>query len=429
MKMIDINLIRENKEKVIENIKRKFQDEKIPLVEEIYNLDKEYREVKLNMDTKRAEKNKLSGEIGALMRDKKIDEANVIKEKVSKMGDEIDALTKKEEELSVVIKEKMMKIPNIVADSVPVGKDDSENVEIKRFGEALVPSYEIPYHADILAKFNALDKDASGRTSGNGFYYLMGDAARLSSAMISYARDFMIEKGFTYCIPPFMIRSDVVTGVMSFAEMDAMMYKIEGEDLYLIGTSEHSMIGKFKDQILKREELPITMTSYSPCFRKEVGAHGIEERGIYRVHQFEKQEMIVLCEPEESEEWYERMWQYTVELFRSLDIPVRQLECCTGDLADLKYKSCDIEAWSPRQQKFFEVGSCSNLTDAQARRLGIHVKSDKGNYYLHTLNNTVLASTRALIALLENNYNEDGSVNIPEALRPYMGGKEKIEVK
>jgi seryl-tRNA synthetase len=429
MKMIDINLIRENKEKVIENIKRKFQDEKIPLVEEIYNLDKEYREVKLNMDTKRAEKNKLSGEIGALMRDKKIDEANVIKEKVSKMGDEIDALTKKEEELSAVIKEKMMKIPNIVADSVPVGKDDSENVEIKRFGEALIPSYEIPYHADILAKFNALDKDASGRTSGNGFYYLMGDAARLSSAMISYARDFMIEKGFTYCIPPFMIRSDVVTGVMSFAEMDAMMYKIEGEDLYLIGTSEHSMIGKFKDQILKREELPITMTSYSPCFRKEVGAHGIEERGIYRVHQFEKQEMIVLCEPEDSEEWYERMWQYTVELFRSLDIPVRQLECCTGDLADLKYKSCDIEAWSPRQQKFFEVGSCSNLTDSQARRLGIRVKSDKGNYYLHTLNNTVLASTRALIALLENNYNEDGSVNIPEALRPYMGGKEKIEVK
>lgn len=429
MKMIDINLIRENKEKVIENIKRKFQDEKIHLVEEIYNLDKEYREVKLNMDTKRAEKNKLSGEIGALMRDKKIDEANVIKEKVSKMGDEIDALTKKEEELSTVIKEKMMKIPNIVADSVPVGKDDSENVEIKRFGEALIPSYEIPYHADILAKFNALDKDASGRTSGNGFYYLMGDAARLSSAMISYARDFMIEKGFTYCIPPFMIRSDVVTGVMSFAEMDAMMYKIEGEDLYLIGTSEHSMIGKFKDQILKREELPITMTSYSPCFRKEVGAHGIEERGIYRVHQFEKQEMIVLCEPEDSEEWYERMWQYTVELFRSLDIPVRQLECCTGDLADLKYKSCDIEAWSPRQQKFFEVGSCSNLTDAQARRLGIRVKSDKGNYYLHTLNNTVLASTRALIALLENNYNEDGSVNIPEALRPYMGGKEKIEVK
>lgn len=425
--MIDINLIRENKEKVIENIKKKFQDEKIPLVEEIYNLDKEYREVKLGMDTKRAEKNKLSGEIGALMRDKKQDEANVIKGKVSKMGEEIDALTKREEELSVIIKEKMMKIPNIVADDVPVGKDDTENVELKRFGDAVVPDYEIPYHADILARFNALDKDASGRTSGNGFYYLMGDAARLSSAMLSYARDFMIEKGFTYCIPPFMIRSDVVTGVMSFKEMDAMMYKIEGEDLYLIGTSEHSMIGKFKDQILKKEELPITMTSYSPCFRKEVGAHGIEERGIYRVHQFEKQEMIVLCEPEDSEEWYEKMWQFTVELFRSLDIPVRQLECCTGDLADLKYKSCDIEAWSPRQQKFFEVGSCSNLTDAQARRLGIRVKSEKGNYYLHTLNNTVLASTRALIALLENNYNEDGSVNIPKVLRPYMGGKEKIE--
>lgn len=425
--MIDINLIRENKEKVIENIKKKFQDEKIPLVEEIYNLDKEYREVKLGMDTKRAEKNKLSGEIGALMRDKKIDEANEIKEKVSKMGEEIDALTKREEELSVIIKEKMMKIPNIVADDVPVGKDDTENVELKRFGDAVVPDYEIPYHADILARFNALDKDASGRTSGNGFYYLMGDAARLSSAMLSYARDFMIEKGFTYCIPPFMIRSDVVTGVMSFKEMDAMMYKIEGEDLYLIGTSEHSMIGKFKDQILKKEELPITMTSYSPCFRKEVGAHGIEERGIYRVHQFEKQEMIVLCEPEDSEKWYEKMWQFTVELFRSLDIPVRQLECCTGDLADLKYKSCDIEAWSPRQQKFFEVGSCSNLTDAQARRLGIRVKSEKGNYYLHTLNNTVLASTRALIALLENNYNEDGSVNIPKVLRPYMGGKEKIE--
>ncbi len=425
--MIDINLIRENKEKVIENIKRKFQDEKIPLVEEIYNLDKEYREVKLNMDTKRAEKNKLSGEIGALMRDKKIDEANVIKEKVSKMSDEIDTLTKKEEELSVVIKEKMMKIPNIVADDVPIGKDDTENVEIEKFGEPFVPNYEIPYHADILARFNALDKDASGRTSGNGFYYLMGDTARLSSAMLSYARDFMIEKGFIYCIPPFMIRSDVVTGVMSFKEMDAMMYKIEGEDLYLIGTSEHSMIGKFKDQILKQTELPITMTSYSPCFRKEVGAHGIEERGIYRVHQFEKQEMIVLCEPEDSDEWYEKMWKFTVDLFRSLDIPVRQLECCTGDLADLKYKSCDIEAWSPRQQKYFEVGSCSNLTDAQARRLGIRVKSEKGNYYLHTLNNTVLASTRALIALLENNYNEDGSVNIPEVLRPYMGGKKKIE--
>ena len=424
--MIDIKLIRENKNLVKENIKKKFQDEKLGLVDEIYELDKEYRNVKLNMDEKRAYKNKLSGEIGSLMRDKKVDEANTIKSKVSSMNDEIEDLTKREEELSKIIKEKMMVIPNIISDTVPIGKDDSENVELKKFGEPVVPSYEIPYHADILEKFNGLDKDASGRTSGNGFYYLMGDAARLSSAMLSYARDFMIDKGFTYCIPPFMIRSDVVTGVMSFSEMDAMMYKIEGEDLYLIGTSEHSMIGKFKDQIIKPESLPITMTSYSPCFRKEVGAHGIEERGIYRVHQFEKQEMIVLCEPEDSESWYEKMWQYTVELFRNLDIPVRQLECCSGDLADLKYKSCDIEAWSPRQQKYFEVGSCSNLTDAQARRLGIRVKSDKGNYYLHTLNNTVLASTRALIALLENNYNEDGSVNIPVALRPYMGGKEKI---
>jgi len=425
--MIDIKLIREDKNRVIENIKKKFQDEKIPLVEEIYELDVEYRDVKLKMDEARAEKNRLSSEIGILMREKKIDEANEIKQKVNAMGEEIDSLTKREDELSKIIREKMMKIPNIVADSVPVGKDDTENVEVERFGEPIIPGYEILYHADILANFNALDKEASGRTSGNGFYYLMGDAARLSSAMLSYARDFMIDKGFIYCIPPFMIRSDVVTGVMSFAEMDAMMYKIEGEDLYLIGTSEHSMIGKFKDQILKPDVLPITMTSYSPCFRKEVGAHGIEERGIYRVHQFEKQEMIVLCEPEDSEEWYERMWKYTVELFRSLDIPVRQLECCTGDLADLKYKSCDIEAWSPRQQKYFEVGSCSNLTDAQARRLGIRVKSDKGNYYLHTLNNTVLASTRALIALLENNYNEDGSINIPKALQPYMGGKTKIE--
>ena len=425
--MIDIKLIRENKKLVIDNIKKKFQDEKIPLVEEIYTLDVEYRDVKLKMDEARAEKNRLSAEIGNLMRDKKQDEASAVKAKVSAMSEEIESLTKREDELSKIIKEKMMKIPNIVADSVPIGHDDSENVELERFGEAVVPAYEIPYHADILNNFNALDKDASGRTSGNGFYYLMGDAARLSSAMLSYARDFMIDKGFTYCIPPFMIRSDVVTGVMSFAEMDAMMYKIEGEDLYLIGTSEHSMIGKFKDQIIKPESLPITMTSYSPCFRKEVGAHGIEERGIYRVHQFEKQEMIVLCEPEDSEEWYEKMWKYTVELFRSLDIPVRQLECCTGDLADLKYKSCDIEAWSPRQQKYFEVGSCSNLTDAQARRLGIRVKSDKGNYYLHTLNNTVLASTRALIALLENNYQEDGSVLIPEVLQPYMGGKKVIE--
>ena len=427
--MIDINLIRENRDLVKENIKKKFQDEKLPLVDEIYDLDVEYRDTKLKMDQARAEKNKLSAEIGALMRDKKIDEANEVKAKVSTMGEEIEALTTKESELAQTIKEKMMVIPNIVADDVPVGKDDTENVEAERFGEAKVPSYEIPYHADILESFNGLDKEASGRTSGNGFYYLMGDAARLSSAMLAYARDFMIDKGFTYCIPPFMIRSDVVTGVMSFAEMDAMMYKIEGEDLYLIGTSEHSMIGKFKDQILKKDELPITMTSYSPCFRKEVGAHGIEERGIYRVHQFEKQEMVVLCEPEDSEEWYEKMWKFTVELFRSLDIPVRKLECCTGDLADLKYKSCDVEAWSPRQQQFFEVGSCSNLTDAQARRLGIRVKSENGNYYLHTLNNTVLASTRALIALLENNYNEDGSVNIPKALQPYMGGKTKIEPK
>ena len=424
--MIDIKLIRENKELVKENIKKKFQDEKLPIVDEIFDLDNEYRNVKLNMDEKRALKNKLSGEIGTLMRDKKLEEANEIKNKVSNMNDEINDLTKKEEELRKIIKEKMMVIPNIIADDVPIGEDDTKNVELKKFGEPIVPDYEIPYHADILEGFNGLDKEASGRTSGNGFYYLMGDAARLSSAMLSYARDFMIDKGFTYCIPPFMIRSDVVTGVMSFSEMDAMMYKIEGEDLYLIGTSEHSMIGKFKDQIIKKECLPITMTSYSPCFRKEVGAHGIEERGIYRVHQFEKQEMIVLCEPTDSDSWYEKMWKFTVELFRSLDIPVRQLECCSGDLADLKYKSCDIEAWSPRQKKYFEVGSCSNLTDAQARRLGIRVKSEKGNYYLHTLNNTVLASTRALIALLENNYNEDGSVDIPVALRPYMGGKEKI---
>ena len=424
--MIDIKLIRENKELVKENIKKKFQDEKLPIVDEIFDLDNEYRNVKLNMDEKRALKNKLSGEIGTLMRDKKFEEANEIKNKVSNMNDEINDLTKKEEELRKIIKEKMMVIPNIIADDVPIGEDDTKNVELKKFGEPIVPDYEIPYHADILEGFNGLDKEASGRTSGNGFYYLMGDAARLSSAMLSYARDFMIDKGFTYCIPPFMIRSDVVTGVMSFSEMDAMMYKIEGEDLYLIGTSEHSMIGKFKDQIIKKECLPITMTSYSPCFRKEVGAHGIEERGIYRVHQFEKQEMIVLCEPTDSDSWYEKMWKFTVELFRSLDIPVRQLECCSGDLADLKYKSCDIEAWSPRQKKYFEVGSCSNLTDAQARRLGIRVKSEKGNYYLHTLNNTVLASTRALIALLENNYNEDGSVDIPVALRPYMGGKEKI---
>ena len=427
--MIDIKLIRENKDLVKENIKKKFQDEKLPLVDEVFEMDIKVREAQTKADSLKAEKNKMSGEIGKLMKDKKIDEANEIKAKIAGMADEITALEATQEELTKEIKNRMMVIPNIIDDSVPIGKDDSENVELKKFGEPVVPEYEIPYHADIISCLKGLDQEASGRTSGNGFYYLMGDIARLSSAMISYARDYMIDKDFIYCIPPFMIRSDVVTGVMSFAEMDAMMYKIEGEDLYLIGTSEHSMIGKFKDQIVKKEELPITMTSYSPCFRKEVGAHGIEERGIYRVHQFEKQEMIVLCEPEQSMEWYEKMWQYTVEIFRNMDIPVRQLECCSGDLADLKVKSCDIEAWSPRQQKYFEVGSCSTLGDAQARRLGIRTKGEKGTYYLHTLNNTVLANTRALIALLENNYNEDGTINIPKVLQPYMGGKTKIEIK
>ena len=424
--MIDIKLIRENKDLVKENIKKKFQDEKLPLVDEVYELDSEYRAARVKADTLRGDKNKISSEIGELMRNKQIDEANKLKEKVSSMQSEIESLELKETELSEKINKIMMVIPNIIDESVPIGKDDKENVEIEKFGEPVIPEYEIPYHADILESKNGLDKEASGRTSGNGFYYLMGDAARLSSAMLSYARDFMIDKGFTYCIPPFMIRSSVVNGVMSFSEMDAMMYKIEGEDLYLIGTSEHSMIGKFKGEMIKEDSLPITMTSYSPCFRKEVGAHGIEERGIYRVHQFEKQEMIVLCRPEESMDWYNKMWSYTVELFRSLDIPVRTLECCSGDLADLKVKSCDIEAWSPRQQKYFEVGSCSTLGDAQARRLGIRVKGENGNYYPHTLNNTVLASTRALIALLENNYNEDGTVTIPKVLRPYMGGKEKI---
>ena len=427
--MIDIKLIRENRELVKENIKKKFQDEKLPLVDEIFELDKRVREVQVKVDGLKADKNRLSGEIGKLMKDGKKEEAEEVKKTIAKDAEEIAALEKEFEELTVVIKEKMMVIPNIIDDTVPIGKDDSENVEVQKFGEPVVPEYEIPYHADILERFNGLDKDASGRTSGNGFYYLMGDPARLTSAMISYARDFMINKGFTYCIPPFMIRSDVVTGVMSFAEMDAMMYKIEGEDLFLIGTSEHSMIGKFKDQILKEDCLPYTLTSYSPCFRKEVGAHGIEERGIYRVHQFEKQEMVVICKPEDSMEWYEKMWQYTVEVFRNLNIPVRQLECCSGDLADLKVKSCDIEAWSPRQQKYFEVGSCSTLGEAQSRRLGIRVKGEKGNYYPHTLNNTVLASTRALIAFMENNMNEDGSVNIPEALRPYMGGMEKMVPK
>ena len=424
--MIDIKLIRENKDLVKENIKKKFQDEKLPLVDEVYNLDTEYRNARVKADTLRGNKNKMSSKIGELMRDKKIDEANKLKNEVSSMQSEIENLESKEVELEEKINKIMMVIPNIIDASVPIGKDDNENIEIEKFGDPVIPTFEIPYHADILESKNGLDKEASGRTSGNGFYYLMGDIARLSSAMLSYARDFMIDKGFTYCIPPFMIRSSVVNGVMSFAEMDAMMYKIEGEDLYLIGTSEHSMIGKFKGELIKENALPITMTSYSPCFRKEVGAHGIEERGIYRVHQFEKQEMIVLCKPEESMDWYNKMWSYTVELFRSLDIPVRTLECCSGDLADLKVKSCDVEAWSPRQQKYFEVGSCSTLGDAQARRLGIRVKGENGNYYPHTLNNTVLASTRALIALIENNYNEDGTITIPKVLRPYMGGKERI---
>ena len=425
--MIDINLIRENKDLVKENIKKKFQDEKLPLVDEVFNLDKEYRECKLKGDTLRGEKNKLSASIGELMRNGKKDEADKVKKEVSSMANEIEELSSKEVELEAKIKEIMMVIPNIIDESVPIGKDDSENVEVEKFGDPVVPKYEVPYHADIILGLNGMDKDAAGRTSGEGFYYLLGDIARLHEAMIAYARDFMIDKGFTYAIPPFMIHSNVVTGVMSFPEMEAMMYKIEGEDLYLIGTSEHSMIGKFKDQLLNKNDLPIRMTSYSPCFRKEGGSHGLEERGLYRVHQFEKQEMIVLCEPEESMKYYEDMWKYTVEVFRNMDIPVRQLECCSGDLADLKVKSCDIEAWSPRQQKYFEVGSCSNLGDAQARRLGIRVKGENGNYFLHTLNNTVLASPRGLIALLENNYNEDGSVNVPKVLWPYMGGKKKIE--
>ena len=424
--MIDINIIRNNKELVKENIRKKYQEHKLPLVDEIISLDERVRKLKIEGDSLRQDRNSISSEIGSLMREKKIEEANLKKEKVVEINNRLVDIEKEEEILSTELKEKMMKIPNIIDESVPIGKDDSENVEIQKYGEPIVPKYDVPYHADIMMTVNGLDKDSSGRTSGNGFYYLMGDIARLSSAMLSYARDYMIEKGFIYCIPPFMIRSDVVTGVMSFEEMGAMMYKIEGEDLYLIGTSEHSMIGKFKGQLVKEDTLPITMTSYSPCFRKEVGAHGIEERGIYRVHQFEKQEMIVICKPEESMDWYNKMWSYTVEIFRNMGIPVRTLECCSGDLADLKVKSCDIEAWSPRQQKYFEVGSCSTLGDAQSRRLGIRVKGDEGNYYPHTLNNTVLANTRALIALLENNYNEDGSITVPEVLRPYMGGKEEI---
>ena len=427
--MIDIKLIRENKELVKENIKKKFQDKKLPIVDEIYDLDIKYRDIKTKADNLKAEKNKLSSEIGFLVREKRMDEVNEIKNKITSMSSDITALENEEIEYENLIKEKMMIIPNIIDNSVPIGEDDTHNVEIKKYGDPVVPDYEIPYNADILERLNGLDKESAGRTSGNGFYYLMGDIARLHSAMLSYARDFMIDKGFTYCVPPFMIRSDVVTGVMSFEEMDAMMYKIEGEDLYLIGTSEHSMIGRFKGQIINEQTLPIALTSYSPCFRKEVGAHGIEERGIYRVHQFEKQEMVVLCKPNDAMNWYEKMWSYTVEFFRSLDVPVRTLECCSGDLADLKVKSCDVEAWSPRQKKYFEVGSCSTLGDAQARRLGIRTKGENSNYFVSTLNNTVLATPRGLIGVIENNYNEDGSINIPVALRPYMGGKERIEVK
>ena len=424
--MIDIKLIRENPDMVKENIRKKFQDHKLELVDKVLELDKKNREVKLNGDELRSSRNTLSSQIGNLMKQGNREEAEKIKAEVNEINNKLVDNEKLEEELAHEIKEIMMKIPNIIDDSVPIGRDDSENVEIQKFGDPFVPDYEIPYHTDIMEKLNGIDLDSARRVAGNGFYYLIGDIARLHSAVISYARDFMINKGFTYCVPPFMIRSDVVTGVMSFEEMDAMMYKIEGEDLYLIGTSEHSMIGKFKGQILPKAELPYTMTSYSPCFRKEKGAHGIEERGVYRIHQFEKQEMIVVCEPEDSYKWYDKMWSYTVELFRSLDIPVRTLECCSGDLADLKAKSCDVEAWSPRQKKYFEVGSCSNLTDAQARRLGIRIKGEKGNYFAHTLNNTVVAPPRMLIAFLENNYNQDGSINIPEILRPYMGGIEKI---
>ena len=425
--MIDIKFLRENPDKVKENIKKKFQDKKLPLVDEVIKLDTKVRELKLEGDNLRKERNSISDEIGVLFREKKIDEANKKKEQVVEINNKLVDIEKKEEELSKELKDKMMVIPNIIADDVPIGEDDSKNVDEKHFGEPTVPNFEIPYHSDIMARFNGLDKDAAGKVSGNGFYYLMGDIARLHSAVLAYARDFMIDKGFTYCIPPYLIHSDAVDGVMSFEEKENMMYKIEGEDLYLIGTSEHSMIAKFKGELLNEKDLPITMTSYSPCFRKEVGAHGIEERGVYRIHQFEKQEMVVLCKPEDSESWYEKMWNYSVELFRTLDIPVRKLVCCSGDLADLKYRSCDIEAWSPRQQKYFEVCSCSNLTDAQARRLGIRYKKENGEKELvHTLNNTVIAPPRMLIAFLENNLNEDGSVRIPEKLRPYMGGKEVI---
>ena len=424
--MIDIKFLRENPDIVKENIKKKFQDHKLPLVDEIIEFDKKNREATLKGDELRNKRNSLSSQIGMLMRDGKKDEAEKIKLQVQEINKELEENEKLESTYSEEVKSRMMKIPNIIADSVPIGEDDTHNVEIEKFGEPVVPDYEIPYHTDIMEKLSGIDLDAARRVAGNGFYYLTGNIARLHSAVLAYARDFMINKGFTYCIPPFMIHGDVVNGVMSFEEMDAMMYKIEGEDLYLIGTSEHSMIGKFKGQILDKKSMPYAMTSYSPCFRKEKGAHGIEERGIYRIHQFEKQEMIVVCEPEDSWNWYDKLWSYTVELFRSMDIPVRTLECCSGDLADLKAKSCDVEAWSPRQKKYFEVGSCSNLTDAQARRLGIRIKGEKGNYYAHTLNNTVVAPPRMLIALLENHYNADGSVDIPEVLWPYMGGTKKL---
>ena len=427
--MLDIKFVRENPDVVKENIRKKFQDQKIPMVDEVIALDQENRNIKQEVESLRANKNKISKQIGALMAQGKKEEAEEVKKEVAASGAKIDELSAREKEVEEKIKTIMMTIPNIIDPSVPVGKDDSENVEIERFGEPVVPDYEVPYHAEIMESFDGLDLDSARKVAGNGFYYLMGDIARIHSAVISYARDFMINKGFTYCVPPFMIRSDVVTGVMSFAEMDAMMYKIEGEDLYLIGTSEHSMIGKFIDTILPEDTLPRTLTSYSPCFRKEKGAHGLEERGVYRIHQFEKQEMIVVCKPEDSKMWFDKLWQNTVELFRTLDIPVRTLECCSGDLADLKVKSIDVEAWSPRQKKYFEVGSCSNLGDAQARRLKIRVNGENGKYFAHTLNNTVVAPPRMLIAFLENNLNADGSVNIPKALQPYMGGIKKIVPK
>ena len=427
--MLDIKFVRENPDVVKENIRKKFQDQKIPMVDEVIALDQENRNIKQEVESLRANKNKISKQIGALMAQGKKEEAEEVKKEVAASGAKIDELSAREKEVEEKIKTIMMTIPNIIDPSVPVGKDDSENVEIERFGEPVVPDYEVPYHAEIMESFDGLDLDSARKVAGNGFYYLMGDIARIHSAVISYARDFMINKGFTYCVPPFMIRSDVVTGVMSFAEMDAMMYKIEGEDLYLIGTSEHSMIGKFIDTILPEDTLPRTLTSYSPCFRKEKGAHGLEERGVYRIHEFEKQEMIVVCKPEDSKMWFDKLWQNTVELFRTLDIPVRTLECCSGDLADLKVKSIDVEAWSPRQKKYFEVGSCSNLGDAQARRLKIRVNGENGKYFAHTLNNTVVAPPRMLIAFLENNLNADGSVNIPKALQPYMGGIEKIVPK